>query len=87
MVDNSTEPSILSTRLTDPASTASNRPKPIDTEAADFQRLIKLSYTPTYTKRALNKEELLRRWLLVLANGYGMEWCLEECSEALRPIG
>jgi hypothetical protein len=42
---------------------------------------------PVYTKedgRALSKEELLR--LLVLANGYEMVWCMEECVQALQPF-
>ncbi len=59
----------------------------VHAEAADFQRLIKLSYAPTYAEedgRALTKEELLR--LLVLANGYEMLWCLEECAQALMPF-
>jgi hypothetical protein len=56
-------------------------------EADDFKRLIKLSYSASYTKdggRALNKEELMR--LLVMANGYGMAWCVEECAQALLPF-
>jgi hypothetical protein len=57
------------------------------TEAADFERLIELSYTASYTQedgRALSKEELLR--LLVLANGYEMLLCVEECAQALQPF-
>lgn len=42
---------------------------------------------PSYTEedgRALTKPELLR--LLVLADGYKMVWCMEECARALLPF-
>ena len=74
----------ISDWLTTPRHTPIPSPQP--TEAADFQRLIKLSYMVSYTEedgRALNKEELLR--LLVLANGYEMVWCVEECAQACGP--
>ena len=55
------------------------------TDAADFQRLVKLSYMALYTEedgRPLGQEELVR--LLVVANGYEMMWCVEDCAWALE---
>jgi hypothetical protein len=56
-------------------------------EAADFKRLIKLSYTPSYTKdggRALGQEELMR--VMVLGDRFKFKWCVEECAQALLPF-
>jgi hypothetical protein len=62
-------------------------PQHNQTGADDFQRLVKLSYAPSYSVedgRALSHEDLTR--LLVLANGYEMLSCVQECAQALRPF-